>query len=182
MANTHATAKRCVYKVVDSPVRKLTLVATDDGLAAILWENDRPRRVRLNIEAEDDRHPVLVETARQLDEYFAGERKAFALPLDMAGTSFQRKVWDALLTIPFGETRSYRQIAEQIGSPSAVRAVGAANGRNPVSIVAPCHRVIGSNGLAHGLRGWTRRQVPTAHARGRGPEWGSAGVSNGRAG
>ena len=153
MANTHATGKRCVFKVVDSPVRKLTLVATDDGLAAILWENDRPQRVRLNIEAEDDRHPVLVETARQLDEYFAGERNTFALPLDMAGTSFQRKVWDALLTIPFGETRSYRQIAEQIGSPSAVRAVGAANGRNPLSIVVPCHRVIGSNGSLTGFAG-----------------------------
>ncbi len=153
MANTHATGKRCVFKVVDSPVRKLTLVATDDGLTAILWENDRPHRVRLNIDAEDDRHPVLVETARQLDEYFAGERNTFALPLDMAGTPFQRKVWNALLTIPFGETRSYRQIAEQIGSPSAVRAVGAANGRNPVSIVVPCHRVIGSNGSLTGFAG-----------------------------
>ena len=71
MANTHATGKRYLFKVVNSPVRKLTLVASDDGLAAILWENDRPHRVRLNIEAEDDRHPVLVETARQLDEYFA---------------------------------------------------------------------------------------------------------------
>jgi len=153
VANTHATGKRCVFKVVDSPVRKLTLVATDDGLAAILWENDRPSRVRLNIEAEDDRHPVLVETARQLGEYFAGERNTFALPLDLAGTAFQRKVWDALLTIPFGETRSYGQIAEQIGRPSAVRAVGAANGRNPVSIVVPCHRVIGSNGWLTGFAG-----------------------------
>lgn len=153
MANIHATGKRYLFKVVDSPVRKLTLVASDEGLAAILWENDRPHRVRLNIEAEDDRHPVLVETARQLDEYFAGERNNFALPLDMAGTAFQRKVWDALLTIPFGETRSYRQIAEQIGSPTAVRAVGAANGRNPVSIVVPCHRVIGSNGSLTGFAG-----------------------------
>jgi len=153
VANIHATGKRYLFKVVDSPVRKLTLVASDEGLAAILWENDRPHRVRLNIEAEDDRHPVLVETARQLDEYFAGERNNFALPLDMAGTAFQRKVWDALLTIPFGETRSYRQIAEQIGSPTAVRAVGAANGRNPVSIVVPCHRVIGSNGSLTGFAG-----------------------------
>ena len=153
VANNHATGKRCVFKVVDSPVRKLTLVATDDGLAAILWENDRPSRVRLNIEAEDDRHPVLVETARQLGEYFAGERNAFALPLDLAGTAFQRKVWNALLTIPFGETRSYGQIAKQIGRPSAVRAVGAANGRNPVSIVVPCHRVIGSNGSLTGFAG-----------------------------
>jgi methylated-DNA-[protein]-cysteine S-methyltransferase len=145
--------KRHVYKMVDSPVGRLTLVATDDGLAAILWENDRPRRVRLNIEAEDNSHPVLLETERQLKEYFGGERTAFALTLDVAGTAFQRKVWSALLTIPFGETRSYGQIARQIGSPDAVRAVGAANGRNPVSIVAPCHRVIGSTGKLTGFAG-----------------------------
>ena len=98
-------------------------------------------------------HPVLVETERQLEEYFAGRRKAFALTLDVAGTPFQRKVWNALLTIPFGETRSYGEIARQIGSPDAVRAVGAANGRNPVSIVAPCHRVIGATGKLTGFAG-----------------------------
>jgi len=140
-----------VYKTVDSPVGRLTLVATDDGLAGILWENDRPRRVRLNLETEDERHPVLIETARQLTEYFAGERQEFALKLDVAGTAFQRKVWSALRTIPFGETRSYGQIAKQIGHPRAVRAVGAANGRNPVSIVTPCHRVIGSTGKLTGF-------------------------------
>jgi methylated-DNA-[protein]-cysteine S-methyltransferase len=147
------TAKRYVYKTVESPVGKLKLVATDDGLAAILWENDRPGRVRLNIKAEDNAHPVLVETDRQLREYFAGQRKEFSLDLDVAGTTFQRKVWNALLTIPFGETRSYRQIARQIGNPEAVRAVGAANGRNPLSIVAPCHRVIGSTGKLTGFAG-----------------------------
>jgi methylated-DNA-[protein]-cysteine S-methyltransferase len=149
----HGTPKRYVYKMVDSPVGKLKLVATDQGLAGILWENDRPRRVRLDIEAEDETHPVLIETERQLQEYFAGRRTAFALRLDLAGTDFQRKVWSALLTIPFGETRSYGQIARQIGSPGAVRAVGAANGRNPVSIVAPCHRVIGSTGKLTGFAG-----------------------------
>jgi methylated-DNA-[protein]-cysteine S-methyltransferase len=143
--------KRHVYKHVSSPVGQLTLVATDDGLAAILWENDRPLRVRLNLEAENTRHPVLVDAERQLAEYFAGRRKRFALKLDMAGTPFQRKVWNALLTIPFGETRSYAQIAKQIGHPSAARAVGAANGRNPLSIVAPCHRVIGSTGALTGF-------------------------------
>ncbi len=147
------TRKRYVYKIVDSPVGKLKLVATDDGLAGILWENDRPRRVRLDLEAEDGGHPVLLETERQLAEYFAGQRKAFALKLDFAGTPFQRQVWNALLTIPFGETRSYGQIASQIGNPAAVRAVGAANGRNPVSIVAPCHRVIGSTGKLTGFAG-----------------------------
>jgi len=147
------TPKRYVYKMMGSPVGTLKLVATDDGLAGILWENDRPHRVRLAVEARDDRHPVLVETERQLQEYFAGRRKTFALKLDLAGTPFQRKVWNALLTIPFGETRSYAQIARQIGSPDAVRAVGAANGRNPVSIVTPCHRVIGSTGKLTGFAG-----------------------------
>jgi methylated-DNA-[protein]-cysteine S-methyltransferase len=145
--------KRHVYKRVPSPVGNLTLVASDDGLAAILWENDPPRRVRLNLEAEEGGHPVLVETARQLEEYFAGRRKRFALTLDLSGTAFQRQVWNALLTIPFGETRSYGQIARQIGNPSAVRAVGAANGRNPVSIIAPCHRVVGATGALTGFAG-----------------------------
>jgi methylated-DNA-[protein]-cysteine S-methyltransferase len=147
------TPKRHVSKRVRSPVGTLTLVASDQGLAAILWEHDRPGRVRLNIEAEDDRHPVLLEAERQLEEYFAGQRTRFTLPLDLSGTPFQRQVWRALLTIPFGETRSYAQIARQIGKPGAARAVGAANGRNPVSIVAPCHRVIGSTGALTGFGG-----------------------------
>jgi methylated-DNA-[protein]-cysteine S-methyltransferase len=149
----HGTRKRYVTKVVDSPVGKLTLVASDEGLAAILWPHDQPGRVRLNIGAEDDRHPVLLETERQLQEYFAGIRREFAVTLDVTGTPFQRRVWDALRTIPFGETRSYAQIAEQIGQPAAVRAVGAANGRNPVAIIAPCHRVIGATGKLTGFAG-----------------------------
>jgi len=148
-----SSAKHYVSKKVDSPIGRLTLVATDEGLAGILWDNDRPSRVRLNIEAEDEKHPVLVETARQLEEYFVGKRKSFDVKLDLDGTAFQRKVWNALLTIPFGETRSYGQIARQIGSPRAVRAVGAANGRNPVSIITPCHRVIGSTGKLTGFAG-----------------------------
>jgi methylated-DNA-[protein]-cysteine S-methyltransferase len=159
--------KRRVCKVVDSPVGKLTLVATDRGLAAILWENDRPGRVRLEIDAEDSRHPVLVETERQLNEYFEGTRKTFALTLDVEGTDFQRQVWEALLTIPFGETRSYGQIAKQIGRPRAVRAVGAANGRNPVSIVAPCHRVIGSTGKLTGFAGGIRAKATLLSLEGR---------------
>ena len=147
------TQKRYVFKRVDSPVGRLTLVGTSDGLAAILWENDRDGRVRLNIVAEEVDHPVLVQAERQLKEYFAGERRQFELPLDVAGTEFQRKVWNALLMIPFGETRSYEQIARQIGHPGAARAVGAANGRNPVSIVAPCHRVIGGTGKLTGFAG-----------------------------
>ena len=142
-----------VSKTMASPVGILTLVASDKGLAAILWENDRPGRVRLNIIKQDRKHPVLLETERQLKEYFAGTRKAFKLPLDFHGTDFQKRVWKALLAIPFGETRSYGQIARQVGKPAAVRAVGAANGRNPISIVAPCHRVIGADGKLTGFAG-----------------------------
>jgi len=145
--------QRYPAKVIDSPVGRLTLVASDRGLAAILWEKDNPRRVPLGEVVESDSHPVLLETERQLQEYFAGRRREFTLPLDFRGTEFQRRVWSALLTIPFGQTRSYAQIAQQIGCPAAVRAVGAANGRNPLSIIAPCHRVVGSNGQLTGFAG-----------------------------
>lgn len=140
-------------KIVASPVGKLMLVATDKGLAAILWENDDPRRVRLGPLTEDTDNPFLVETERQLGAYFAGALKAFTVPLDFNGTAFQKSVWTALLDIPFGETRSYAAIARQIGRPTAARAVGAANGRNPISIIAPCHRVIGANGSLTGFAG-----------------------------
>jgi methylated-DNA-[protein]-cysteine S-methyltransferase len=140
-------------KTMASPVGTLTLVASDAGLAAILWENDDPDRVRLGTMIEEDSHPLLVETEAQLSDYFAGRRAAFTLPLAFEGTGFQRAVWAALLTIPFGETRSYGEIARQIGRPGASRAVGAANGRNPISIVAPCHRVIGANGKLTGFAG-----------------------------
>ena len=140
-------------KTIWSPVGELTLVADDRGLAAILWENDRPDRVRLGTLEEKADHPVLVETERQLGEYFAGERRAFDVPLSFAGTDFQKRVWAALLAIPFGETRSYGEIADQLGAPGASRAVGAANGRNPISIIAPCHRVVGSNGKLTGFAG-----------------------------
>lgn len=144
-------AERFVCKKVDSPIGGLVLVGNDDGLAAILWAHDNPRRVRLNVVAEDDRCPVLVETARQLEEYFAGTRHAFDVKLNFIGTPFQNQVWRALLRIPFGETRSYGQIARELGNPRATRAVGAANGKNPIAIIAPCHRVIGASG---GLRGF----------------------------
>lgn len=144
---------KLVYRIMDSPVGKLKLVASDKGLVAILWENDTPRRVRLSELVEDKQHPVLCETERQLGEYFEGRRKSFSLKLDMRGTLFQNEVWEALLAIPFGETRSYGQLAKQLGNPKATRAVGAANGRNPISIVVPCHRVIGSSGKLTGFAG-----------------------------
>lgn len=136
-----------------SPVGTLTLLASDIGLVAILWENDRPGRVPLGESVDRRDHPILVETTRQLTAYFAGALTAFTVPLDMRGTEFQKSVWAALLTIPYGETRSYGELARQIGRPGASRAVGAANGRNPVSIIAPCHRVIGRNGGLTGFAG-----------------------------
>jgi methylated-DNA-[protein]-cysteine S-methyltransferase len=140
-------------KTVMSPVGELKLVASDAGLVAILWPNDDPTRVRLGDAELSPAHPILLETERQLGEYFAGTRQEFSLPFDFGGTEFQRSVWHALMTIPYGETRSYAAIARQIGKPAAVRAVGAANGRNPLSIVAPCHRVIGSTGKLTGFAG-----------------------------
>jgi len=142
-----------VYKMMESPVGKLKLVASDRGLTAILWEKDDPSRVRLSEIIEDRQHPVLVETEQQLGEYFTGKRKTFTVPLDLRGTRFQQNVWEALCSIPFGETRSYGQLAEQLGNPRATRAVGAANGRNPISIIVPCHRVIGSSGKLTGFAG-----------------------------
>lgn len=145
--------QRYVTDTVASPLGALKLVASDAGLAAILWPNDDPARVRLGATEANPAHPLLCDAACQLDEYFAGKRTAFSLPLDFGGTAFQRSVWQALLTIPYGETRSYREIARQIGRPAAVRAVGAANARNPLSIVAPCHRVIGATGKLTGFAG-----------------------------
>ena len=158
-----------VFKQAASPVGLLKLVASDAGLAAVLWENDDPHRVRLGPMIEGPAHPTLVETARQLTAYFEGNLKAFNIPLDFKGTEFQRRVWAALLTIPFGETRSYGHIAHQIGHPTAVRAVGASNGRNPLSIVAPCHRVVGTSGALTGFAGGlgTKRSLLDLEASGR---------------
>jgi len=136
-----------------SPVGQLRLVANEQALVAILWDNENPKRVRLAELIEDVSHPILLNTQQQLIEYFSGQRKVFDIPLDFEGTDFQKKVWSALLTIPYGETRSYKQIAQQLGNEKAVRAVGAANGKNPISIIAPCHRVIGSGGALVGFAG-----------------------------
>lgn len=143
-----------VYKMVQSPVGELKLVASARGLAGILWENDKASRVpHLNCASPDDTNLVLLEVERQLMEYFEGTRKKFTLPLDFVGSDFHRKVWNALLEIPYGETRTYGQLAKEVGEASMARAVGAANGKNPISIVAPCHRVIGANGKLTGFAG-----------------------------
>jgi methylated-DNA-[protein]-cysteine S-methyltransferase len=147
-------ATNYVHKTMKSPVGRLTLVASEKGLAAILWENDDPLRVRIEPGREALHNPVIVETERQLNDYFGGKRKQFSVPLDFAlGTPFQRMVWKALLDIPFGKTCSYSEVAHQIGRPKAVRAVGAANGKNPISIIGPCHRVIGASGMLTGYAG-----------------------------
>lgn len=139
---------------LDSPVGRLRLVAHDDGLLAILWPDEREGRVKFSSEpAPTRRHPVLEEAARQLDEYFEGTRESFDLPLDPIGTEFQRAVWLALAEVPYGETSTYGKQAANIGRPTAVRAVGAANGRNPLSIVLPCHRIVGANGKLTGFAG-----------------------------
>jgi len=138
--------------LIDSPVGPLEAVASDDGLVAVLWPDDPPGRVKL-ANVEPGMNDVLAKADEQLREYFAGTRTAFDLPLDLRGTEFQVAVWTSLATIPFGETATYGEQAKMINRPKAVRAVGAANGRNPVSIVLPCHRVVGANGALTGFAG-----------------------------
>ena len=143
-----------VGRVIRSPVGELTLVASSGGLVAVLWPDDRPGRVPLGPIADDHGGNEHLEGAEvQLAEYFAGARRGFTVALDMRGSDFQRAVWAALRDIPFGETRSYGALASVIGRPRASRAVGAANGRNPISIIVPCHRVIGTGGALTGFAG-----------------------------
>jgi len=137
-----------------SPVGELTLIASDSGLRAILWPDDKPGRVKFSESlVENPANPYLQKAADQLDEYFAGTRHDFDLSFDMVGTEFQTEVWHALEEIPFGETTSYGEIAESLGKPKAARAIGAAVGRNPLSIVVPCHRVVGKDGSLTGFAG-----------------------------
>jgi methylated-DNA-[protein]-cysteine S-methyltransferase len=143
----------CAYKIIPSPVGDLKLIAGDQGLVAILWDHVKPKRIQPGTLAANENHPILIETEQQLNEYFHGARKSFSLQLQLIGTNFQLNVWQALLAIPFGETRSYGQLARQLGNPNAMRAVGAANGRNPIPIVVPCHRVIGASGDLVGFGG-----------------------------
>jgi methylated-DNA-[protein]-cysteine S-methyltransferase len=147
-----------VYVTVPSPVGKLTLTASADGLAGIAFETSR--RVRhLESAREDAKNPLLLRTAEQLREYFAGERRAFDLPLAIEGTDFQKRVWEQLVQIPFGQTRSYGEIASRLGDAKLSRAVGLANGSNPIAIVVPCHRVIGASGALTGFGGGLRNKA-----------------------
>jgi methylated-DNA-[protein]-cysteine S-methyltransferase len=149
------TKKKLFGCSVDSPVGALRLVAADEGLAAVHFLAKSQARSPAAEDAE--RHPVLERVRRELEEYFAGKRTHFETPLAppsiRGGTEFQVAVWDALVAIPFGETRSYGAIARAIGRPSAVRAVGNANRVNPIAIIVPCHRVIGESGSLTGYAG-----------------------------
>lgn len=153
------TLVRRRFAVPDSaigcPVDHLLLVASKRGLRALLWPNDLDNsrikaRVRLD-DAVEGSNGILDQTVGELDEYFGGERRSFSLPLDPLGTEFQRAVWFGLARIPYAETTSYGKQAAELGRPSAVRAVAAANGRNPISIVLPCHRIIGADGSLTGF-------------------------------
>ena len=153
----HNTVRVCTR--YESPLGTMLLAATDAGVAGVWFEGPR-HGPDASGWREDGQHPVLREAVAQLRAYFAGERTGFELPLDLdAGTPFQRSVWSALLAIPRGATTSYAQIARQLGRPQAARAIGAAVGRNPVSIVVPCHRVLGTGGNLTGYAGGLERKT-----------------------
>jgi methylated-DNA-[protein]-cysteine S-methyltransferase len=139
--------KRSNYHIYNSPYGAITIVSDGSAITA-LWLKEIPVEDGIN---EKD---ALIDRARkQLDEYFAGNRREFDLPLSPYGTDFQQAVWKELLAIPYGETRSYGQVAQNIGKPKACRAVGMANNKNPISVVIPCHRVIGADGSLTGYGG-----------------------------
>ncbi|MCH9651073.1 MAG: methylated-DNA--[protein]-cysteine S-methyltransferase [Deltaproteobacteria bacterium] len=148
----------CYWDLMDSPCGPLLLVVDEAGaVVRIDFPKGRSaQKIRLDAEQEDDLEEApdrLAHLRLQLDEYFAGDRTAFELELNAQGTPFQKSVWDRLVQIPYGETTSYGILSQQIGNPSASRAVGGANGANPISIVVPCHRVVGSNGSLTGFGG-----------------------------
>ena len=139
------------YTYYPSPIGKLTLQANDQGLLGVWFETQSTQPKDLGLLTQH--HPILSQTIQQLEEYFSGARQHFTLPLAATGTPFQQQVWHALSTIPFGQTWSYQQLANALGNPKAMRAVGGANGKNPISIIVPCHRVIGKNGQLSGYAG-----------------------------
>ena len=146
-----------VATTMGSPVGPLTIVASDQGVRAVLWPDDTGR-VPVGPVIDDDAHPVLTAAVEQLEEYFDGSRVQFDLPLDPVGTPFQQQAWAALRTIPYGETVSYGEQAARLGDRNKARAVGAANGKNPISIIVPCHRVVGSTGSLTGFAGGLDRK------------------------
>jgi methylated-DNA-[protein]-cysteine S-methyltransferase len=143
------------YRAIDSPIGLLTLAGHGPVLTNLRMVDQTHEPSRTGWTPDERAFPDAVD---QLAAYFAGDRTDFDVELSMAGTEFQRRVWQALTTIPYGETRSYRQIAHQIGAPGAARAVGLANGRNPIAVIVPCHRVIGASGDLTGYGGGLERK------------------------
>jgi len=148
----NATTPPVFTRTIDSPVGPLFLAASDAGLHAVEFADHR-HPVARGDDWREGPHPILDAVESQLGEYFAGTRRSFDLPFAARGTEFQKQVWDGLTRIPYGGTASYVELARMVGKPTASRAVGAANGRNPLSIVVPCHRVIGSGGALTGFGG-----------------------------
>ncbi|MFD9895369.1 methylated-DNA--[protein]-cysteine S-methyltransferase [Amycolatopsis sp. NPDC059027] len=146
------------HTVVDSPCGPLTLVAEDDALCGLYMERQRHRPDETTFGRSDPGAEIFARTEAELKEYFAGQRHEFTIPLSFGGTPFQRLVWTALCDIPYGETRSYGRLADLLGKPSASRAVGLANGKNPIGIIVPCHRVVGANGSLTGYGGGLDRK------------------------
>lgn len=144
--------------MIKSPVGLLKIVVKDQALTAILWDNEKLNRVRLEEMVEEAQDPLILEIEKQLNEYFSRQRKVFNVPMKTMGTSFQEDIWDILTRIPYGATCSYKDIAVKIKRPQAVRAAGTAIGRNPISIIIPCHRVIASNGSLAGFAGGLDRK------------------------
>ncbi len=138
-------------KYIDSPIGCLEVLTSKDALLAITY-------VEAKNEDSKEAPAVLEKACDQLNEYFAGERQQFELPLSPDGTDFQKQVWDALLTVPFGRTSTYKKQSQSIGNPKAIRAVGTANGKNPISVVIPCHRIVGSDGSLTGYAGGLSRK------------------------
>lgn len=142
-----------VYGMLQSPVGRLMVVVRGGALVRLeMATHRRPVAIRADWR-QDEADPVVAETRRQLGEYFAGERVRFELPLAAEGSAWESRVWEELIRIPAGETRTYGQLAKRVGRPTAARAVGLANGRNPIAIVVPCHRVIGADGTLTGYAG-----------------------------
>ncbi|RJF97451.1 methylated-DNA--[protein]-cysteine S-methyltransferase [Noviherbaspirillum saxi] len=145
------------YTEYHSPLGILLLAATERGLSGLYFEEHRYFKGTRDWR-RDATHPHLMRTMAQLDEYFAGRRRVFDVPLDMAGTPFQGAVWNALMSLPYGSTSTYQAIAQRIANPKAIRAAGTAIGRNPVSIIVPCHRVLGVSGALSGYAGGVERK------------------------
>lgn len=144
------------YLITPSPLGDVTIQANDDGLLGLWFEEHTTLPDVLGSLAPE--HPILLEASKQLTHYFEGKVQSFDLPLAAEGTDFQKLVWRALCDIPFGESISYQELANRIGKPRAVRAVGAANGKNPISVIVPCHRVIGKSGTLTGYAGGVERK------------------------